>query len=297
MNVVSENNKILKASVSLLWVDDVFGLVMESRGGAIGKPNARNTDYLDALDTILKRLQSRGVTQICIHVVSLTALKIWGASERAIEIGNSSNISLIGVDATELRKKISKAQQNKKEDPSSKGGNPTKRILIEADLSEESWQEVVLGLNTAAHQILEDEIHVASQEFLPEDAEKAKEKVARSVALRRGQPAFRNKLLSIYAGACAITGTRLPQILEAAHIVPYRGEKTNHVTNGILLRADIHTLFDLGLLGVDQNYKVVVSKSLQGSEYEKYNGQKIALPANKAEQPSLPALKSRPLPS
>ena len=59
MNVISEYNKILNASVSLQTIDGVFGLVMESRGGARGKPDERNTDYLTALDALLQRLSDR----------------------------------------------------------------------------------------------------------------------------------------------------------------------------------------------------------------------------------------------
>jgi 5-methylcytosine-specific restriction protein A len=38
--------------------------------------------------------------------------------------------------------------------------------------------------------------------------------------------------------------------VEAAHIVPFQGVKTNNITNGILLRSDFHILFDLGLIGI-----------------------------------------------
>lgn len=296
MNVISENNEILNASVSLKSIGGVFGLVMESRGGAKGKPNERNTDYLYALDTLLLRLTSSGVENIRIHIVSSRALEIWKPEERTLEVDGKIDIPISGVNLKELRGKISKAQQEKKENSLSKGGNPTKRILIEANLNEVSWNDIVTGFTETITLLSEVDIEGVSVEFSPEDAETAKEKVSRSVALRRGQPKFRKKLLSAYQNTCAVTGTSFPPILEAAHIVPYMGEKTNHVTNGILLRTDIHTLFDLGLLGVNQEYEVVVSSSLKNTEYEVYNGQKIGLPKSSTEQPSLPALKSRPLP-
>lgn len=297
MNVISEKIEILNSSVSIQKIDGIFGLVMESRGGAKGKPNERNTDYFTALDALLVRLRKRGLNEIRIHIVSSKALKIWKPEDRTIEVDGKRDISLKGVDLRDLRGKISKAQQEKKEDSKSKGGNPTKRILIEANLSESAWKEIVLGSDATTVPLSEDDVETDTNEFSPEDAERAKEKVARAVALRRGQPKFRRKLLNIYENSCAVTGTPFPPILEAAHIVPYMGEKTNHVTNGILLRADIHTLFDLGLLGINQNYEVVVSSSMKETEYETYNGRKIALPSNKAEWPSLLALKSRPLPS
>lgn len=297
MNVISENNEVLNSSVSIQEIDGVFGLVMESRGGAKGKPNERNADYLHALDALLTRLRSRGIDNIRIHIVSSRALSIWKPNERIIEVEGNHDISLNGIDLKELRGKISKAQQEKKENPRSKGGNPTKRILIEAPLPGISWKEVILGSETSTIPLSEDDVETNRAEFLPDDAEEAKETASRAVALRRGQPKFRKKLLSIYECTCAVTGTPFPPVLEAAHIVPYMGEKTNHVTNGILLRADIHTLFDLGLLGINQSYEVIVSSSMNGTEYEAYNGRKITLPKNKAEWPSLAALKSRPLPS
>jgi putative restriction endonuclease len=66
-----------------------------------------------------------------------------------------------------------------------------------------------------------------------------------TVHVRRGQPRFRAALLSAQENHYAITGTAVPSVLEAAHIAPYRGAHTNHVPNGLLLRADVHTLFDL----------------------------------------------------
>jgi putative restriction endonuclease len=48
-----------------------------------------------------------------------------------------------------------------------------------------------------------------------------------------------------------VTGCTVLAVLEAAHIKPYRGERDNHSENGLLLRSDIHTLFDLDLLGIE----------------------------------------------
>ena len=48
-----------------------------------------------------------------------------------------------------------------------------------------------------------------------------------------------------------VTDYRLMDVVEAAHIWPYSGEEDNHPANGLLLRTDIHTLFDLELMGID----------------------------------------------
>ena len=84
-----------------------------------------------------------------------------------------------------------------------------------------------------------------------------------------GSSGFRAALLDAYRGRCAITGYDAAEALEAAHLRPYRGPESNVVSNGLLLRADIHTLFDLPLLAVDPVARIVViSKLLAGTRYE-----------------------------
>ena len=89
---------------------------------------------------------------------------------------------------------------------------------------------------------------------------------------------FRAKLLEAYGGRCAITGSNATAVLEAAHILPYRGEHTNRVDNGLLLRADVHTLFDLGLVWVTDGMRVAIAPSLRGTEYEGLEGRELELP-------------------
>jgi hypothetical protein len=84
--------------------------------------------------------------------------------------------------------------------------------------------------------------------ILPEDR---REKVFRQIKERRGQSQFRDLLRQRYGNQCMITGLKLLDVLEAAHISPYRGTDDNHPDNGLLLRADLHTLFDLNLLGIN----------------------------------------------
>ncbi len=85
-------------------------------------------------------------------------------------------------------------------------------------------------------------------------------------------------------------------MLEAAHITPYSELGTNHVTNGLLLRADLHTLFDYGLIGVDPNGSdgrtVVVAERLRASEYGALHGRRIHDPGP-GDAPSEEALRRR----
>lgn len=137
---------------------------------------------------------------------------------------------------------------------------------------------------------------LAVEELVPEgfdplDIEDARKRTLGAIVRRQGQPAFRRDVLRAYEGRCAVTGCRVLEVLEAAHIVGYRGVQTNHVTNGILLRADLHTLFDLGMVCVDQEYRLSVSSVLENTEYGQWQRKLISLPKKFSEQPNLVALK------
>jgi len=107
----------------------------------------------------------------------------------------------------------------------------------------------------------------------------------REVVQRQGQRDFRDRLLAAYGGRCAVTGTDVLEVLQAAHIEPYDGMPTNVVSNGLLLRADIHDLFDQGLVWVADNYKIFVHEYLRGTEYGKFHGRKLRLPNDVADRP------------
>ena len=88
---------------------------------------------------------------------------------------------------------------------------------------------------------------------------------------------FRDALRTAYNDRCAITGCSILHVLEAAHIYPYRGPDTNKVTNGLLLRADVHTLFDCHLLTIDSaTMTVLVAPHLRDSEYGEFHGRPSA---------------------
>lgn len=113
----------------------------------------------------------------------------------------------------------------------------------------------------------------------------------RAIATRQGQPAFRRTLLEVYGGQCAVTGCVQREVLEAAHIDGHKGPQSNHVTNGLLLRADVHTLFDTGLLAVDTaRMSVLVSETVYEPEYVQLAGVPLLLPEDPALHPSQSAL-------
>ena len=108
-----------------------------------------------------------------------------------------------------------------------------------------------------------------------------------SIPMRDGQAAFRQQLESAYGHACAVTGTRVPRTLEAAHIVQFRGIKSHDVRNGLLLRADVHRLFDAGLLDVvpssGSGFTVELDPSLYGDPtYSHLHGRALLQPTSAA---------------
>lgn len=87
-------------------------------------------------------------------------------------------------------------------------------------------------------------------------------------AARKGQKRFRAELLSSYDGKCAVCGGSSVPTLQGAHIVEHRGESANLVQNGLLLRSDIHLLYDSLNLSIEpETYKIVLSDALLATEY------------------------------
>lgn len=126
--------------------------------------------------------------------------------------------------------------------------------------------------------------------FNPEDLVDGRKKVMREIVRRQGQPKFRRQLFEVYEGQCAVTGCNVEAVLEAAHIAPYFGSDSNAVQNGLLLRADIHTLFDLGQLKITPAGRVELHEKLFGTAYAAYQNKYIRRPANPAQAPSAEAL-------
>ena len=116
-----------------------------------------------------------------------------------------------------------------------------------------------------------------------------RERLFRQIRARRGQRAFREKLRARYGDRCAICGCNILDVLEAAHIRPYRGDLDNHVENGLLLRADLHTLFDLDLIGIEPfTLTVHLNSQISQGEYQRLHG--CALSCREGNRPSQEAL-------
>lgn len=112
---------------------------------------------------------------------------------------------------------------------------------------------------------------------------------------RLGQGAFRVVVTDDYQRRCAITGEKTLPALDAAHIRPY-GEGGEHdPSNGILLRRDIHSLFDAGYVTISPSLRFEVSGKIReefenGRHYYELHGQSIVTPQKLSHRPDAAAL-------
>ena len=112
---------------------------------------------------------------------------------------------------------------------------------------------------------------------------------------RLGQGAFRLVVTDLYARRCAVTGERTLPALEAAHIRPFARGGEHRPDNGLLLRRDIHRLFDLGYVTVTPDLRFEVSPRIRGEfdgghDYYALHGRSIAIPDDPGRQPAAAAL-------
>jgi putative restriction endonuclease len=112
---------------------------------------------------------------------------------------------------------------------------------------------------------------------------------------RLGQGAFRVLVTDIYNRRCAITRERTLPALEAAHIRPYADGGSHEAPNGLLLRRDIHSLFDTGYVTVTPDFRFEVSRRIKeefdnGRHYYELHGQPIFVPEDARRRPDPEAL-------
>jgi len=143
------------------------------------------------------------------------------------------------------------------------------------------------------HAAAEEAAEYDTDTFVPIDVDE-RERVQVPAAARHGQGAFKASLLTAY-GACAVTGEHARPVLDAAHIQPYLGPRSNHPQNGLLLRTDLHRLFDDGYVTVTPQLRLEVSGRLReefdnGKAYYDLHGKPILLPDDPALRPSAAAL-------
>lgn len=141
--IINDNGIILDCTFELGKDQNKHGLILHSRSGR------NNSQYNDGLEIILNRLKKLGFTFVDIFIISNELIKIFTQKQRQILIDNQS-IFLNVDDINKLRKKIGSVQKDIKTNPKTKGGNPTKKILLfHPEINNKMWSNI--ANNTFQH--------------------------------------------------------------------------------------------------------------------------------------------------
>lgn len=140
----------------------------------------------------------------------------------------------------------------------------------------EIWEELTSDWKRLAQEIEEADSTLTgnySRKFVPElDAENyVGETRSAIVQARVGQTFFRNAVLSAYEFRCCITGLSVPELLVASHIVPWKDDRANRLNprNGLCLSAIHDRAFDVGLIGISRDLRVLLSGALRKMKHDK----------------------------
>jgi hypothetical protein len=301
MRIWNDDGRELDATFSVASHDGIEAILFyESRGGTRGTTKARNVEYNEGLDLLLLRLGTLGATLTDALIESRG--RHLPEAQRRLDIRGLPFIQIPSNldDARRLRLRIGRGQDHA--GGALGGRNRTRRLRLVASLPTVAFTREGLERHLAAGAAgptADSSMHIAEgaseadqrRDFEPADETDARSRTMRAIAARQGQPRFRAELLHAYGHRCAITRCDAEAVLEAAHILPYRGAHTNHVQNGLLLRADVHTLMDRCLLGVRaSDYTVVIHSALASTQYRKLAGTKIHTPEQARLKPSKDAL-------
>ena len=158
--------------------------------------------------------------------------------------------------------------------------------------------------NTEVGKRLWDKIEILLQKYLYQVPDEAKSQLILEepeamygnsilTKVRLGQGAFRILVTDAYNRKCAISGEKTLPVLEAAHIQPYAESGPHFISNSLLLRSDLHKLFDSGYITITNALKVEVSKRIKeefqnGKEYYRFHGAAVLnLPNRLKDNPEI----------
>ena len=136
-------------------------------------------------------------------------------------------------------------------------------------------------------------VFAPTEDFIVDPEHDNRKRSVASMVVRQGQGKFRKSLLLEYRNRCVISECMVTEVIDAAHLTPYLGDHTNSLQNGLLMRTDLHNLYDRGLLAIDPATKtVIVAHRLKQTEYGRYHGTKIANPIDAHHQPTQETLQA-----
>jgi putative restriction endonuclease len=155
-------------------------------------------------------------------------------------------------------------------------------------IGDKLWKQIESLLNKYLHNTPESK----NQLILEQDAH-SMYSTSILTKVRLGQGAFRILITDAYSRKCSISGEKTLPVLEAAHIKPYAKSGPHFISNGLLLRSDLHKLFDSGYITINSEYRIEVSKKIKeefenGRDYYKYHGSQLNnIPLKERDKPNL----------
>lgn len=156
-------------------------------------------------------------------------------------------------------------------------------IKWDSDKNEVYWEDII------QHQVSLESTKI----YIEQASDDELEKILVQINKRKNQNKFRQALLKLYNGKCAISSVDTDVVLKAAHIVPHAKNGNNKNENGILLRSDLHDLFDNDLLLIHPKMlSIHLHPSLRSTYYYTYEGKKLATRIDKSS-PSFKFLKEK----
>ncbi|MEI6614867.1 MAG: HNH endonuclease, partial [Chrysiogenales bacterium] len=155
-----------------------------------------------------------------------------------------------------------------------------KTYNTETELGKKFWDDVRIRLQ-GQHYFLDQQTQTDSNQRYGQPT---------TILPRLGQGSFRVIITDVYDRRCAVTQERTLPVLEAAHIKPYNLNGPHEISNGILLRSDLHKLLDKGYITFTPECHLEVSRRIReefenGREYYALHGNKLRLPQNKDSWP------------
>ena len=136
-------------------------------------------------------------------------------------------------------------------------------------------------MKRASEEYLTQEQQTPEGRALYEDREQIEKNFDRQYSIQEARPQqsrFRNMILEKYHRTCVVTGCQTVEVLQAAHIVPFSEDISfrDRSGNGLLLRADIHLLFDRMLVSINpESSRFEISSCMEKTEYREYSGKRI----------------------
>lgn len=178
-----------------------------------------------------------------------------------------------------------------------KGMATAKMSISEAKAITDHWSAVERSQRriNASNEDLRGAVERATDALAVEEnltPEESRKRIMALILERPFQGRFRKLLMRTYRSRCAISECDCPEVLQAAHILAVSDGGNDRASNGLLLRADLHRLFDLKKLTIHPKERtVIISPDLKGTMYEQYAAKPLLAPSKASHAPTVDSLK------